>query len=129
MTPLANLSYFNSIKVRLRLYAARRVRCRAGDFNSIKVRLRQCLDRIKPRCFGFQFHKGTIETMIRNCEFFTSPKFQFHKGTIETYLERVVHYRTGNFNSIKVRLRLAGGSRRGGGGTNFNSIKVRLRLL
>ena len=54
------------------------------DFNSIKVRLEHLEGKNEVDLLGFQFHKGTIRTMIR-------------KLGIED---------KANFNSIKVRLEL-----------------------
>ena len=56
-------SYFNSIKVRLKLGAG------AGVGNLLL----------------FQFHKGTIKTILCHLDFVNIPLFQFHKGTIKTY--------------------------------------------
>ena len=75
----------------------------------------------------FQFHKGTIKTillptMLRNTLHFNSIKvrlkpneekatfptfnlFQFHKGTIKTSTRIRLWFNTKNFNSIKVRLK------------------------
>ena len=76
--------YFNSIKVRLRPSNHGVLNPLSPDFNSIKVRLR----RRKPQSSRnvwilFQFHKGSIKTVIK-CPL---PKIELH------------------FNSIKVRLR------------------------
>ena len=102
-----NISYFNSIKVRLEHFKA--VVCPLGDphFNSIKVRLEHTADTVtdkivthfnsikvrlerkwfnrRPLCVKFQFHKGTIRTLPRVGGVFVCPVFQFHKGTIRTY--------------------------------------------
>ena len=96
----------------------------------------------------FQFHKGTIRTLLlRNGRRlhldFNSikvrleqglrperriiPAFQFHKGTIRTECFCATSNCGGHFNSIKVRLEQAASS----GCTwhlDFNSIKVRLEL-
>ena len=74
---------FNSIKVRLERFSVIKFTIQV-HFNSIKVRLEQSAT-IFPFTLGaFQFHKGTIRTLIKsdnNCRF----EFQFHKGTIRTY--------------------------------------------
>ena len=76
-------------------------------FNSIKVRL-------KHSNFKQQFEESL---------------FQFHKGTIKTVLLvlsiRIVLY----FNSIKVRLKLTSEPIDNMSASNFNSIKVRLKQL
>ena len=38
----------------------------------------------------FQFHKGTIKTVIMTKGGFLSDKFQFHKGTIKTNTTRKI---------------------------------------
>ena len=52
----------------------------------------------------FQFHKGTIRTMVRMAILSSVPAFQFHKGTIRTGLLREIQASQSYFNSIKVRL-------------------------
>ena len=56
-----------------------------SDFNSIKVQLKQP-------------NKNTIYNRIL---------FQFHKGTIKTVLRKVIAYFVMYFNSIKVQLKLS----------------------
>ena len=97
----------------------------------------------------FQFHKGTIKTLVRNFTlnivyYFNSIKvrlkltigslhvclfkFQFHKGTIKTqepHQHRAIHQ---HFNSIKVRLKLCIVCVSYPLTQHFNSIKVRLKL-
>ena len=140
--------YFNSIKVRLKLYCESVIPS-DRNFNSIKVRLKlskiiQILEFIK-----FQFHKGTIKTVHEQCNgfclydfnsikvrlkprhhhitdisyfYFNSIKvrlkpdiiwlrqfvsiFQFHKGTIKTLILNALSALIIDFNSIKVRLKL-----------------------
>ena len=77
------ISYFNSIKVRLKHFISDYLPKVNFNFNSIKVRLKQhtC---ISPR------HRTL---------------FQFHKGTIKTNYEKNLSIRQTNFNSIKVRLK------------------------
>ena len=55
----------------------------------------------------FQFHKGTIRTLLRIGIHEQLHSFQFHKGTIRTFslfIHAILHHK--NFNSIKVRLEL-----------------------
>ena len=54
--------------------------------------------------------------------------FQFHKGTIKTLLLPLILLLQMNFNSIKVRLKPIVCSSRVVMVVNFNSIKVRLKL-
>ena len=74
---------FNSIKVRLKLARKGLFVGYVVHFNSIKVRLKP------PRQVGAGLHR----------------EFQFHKGTIKTVVEIRVRYIYKNFNSIKVRLK------------------------
>ena len=98
-----------------------------GHFNSIKVRLKlQAIAALALSGKRFQFHKGTIKTLLTLSKLsfhshFNSIKvrlkpleetneeafaeFQFHKGTIKTL--KVLAYAIGllHFNSIKVRLK------------------------
>ena len=53
-------------------------------FNSIKVRLEHSCGNIKKCLQLFQFHKGTIRTIIGFSYVYEAPTFQFHKGTIRT---------------------------------------------
>ena len=99
------------------------------NFNSIKVRLKHALHFVKGFFARvFQFHKGTIKTMVRfvfliylanfnsikvRLKLFVLPLllisciFQFHKGTIKTIIFCAVTLLNHlNFNSIKVRLKL-----------------------
>ena len=79
------LHYFNSIKVRLKLNIEKAHVTKRQYFNSIKVRLKLSSEKI--------------------CNY--EHQFQFHKGTIKTLLKRlfIKHYLY--FNSIKVRLKHA----------------------
>ena len=63
---LQDVSYFNSIKVRLKLM----------DYREYVQAL-----------FEFQFHKGTIKTHARSLPARWMHTFQFHKGTIKTALD------------------------------------------
>ena len=54
------------------------------NFNSIKVRLKPKSDPRTSRFFGFQFHKGTIKTLLTHLVDSLRGLFQFHKGTIKT---------------------------------------------
>ena len=77
------------------------------NFNSIKVRLK----------------------LIFNSIGFARPKFQFHKGTIKTLVQTASVATIFYFNSIKVRLKRYLSEETLGAIFNFNSIKVRLKLL
>ena len=55
----------------------------------------------------FQFHKGTIKTVIEELQASGNLKFQFHKGTIKTNNADDDQLYVGNFNSIKVQLKPA----------------------
>ena len=80
------LVYFNSIKVRLKLYLSKNLIYKTNSF---------------------QFHKGTIKTDLSFTSKFTASVFQFHKGTIKTILMMKPHILVlSHFNSIKVRLKL-----------------------
>ena len=79
-------THFNSIKVRLELSAYLLRRFRPSDFNSIKVRLELPFCVFLPAFLIFQFHKGTIRTLIKKNGMIIIREFQFHKGTIRTGL-------------------------------------------
>ena len=53
-------------------------------FNSIKVRLKLYSDIALSDVSEFQFHKGTIKTQHDNEPLYPVRQFQFHKGTIKT---------------------------------------------
>ena len=52
----------------------------------------------------FQFHKGTIRTILFDNFFVKTFGFQFHKGTIRTFGFGLIIKDNYHFNSIKVRL-------------------------
>ena len=62
------------------------------DFNSIKVRLKQRTKTEQHHLRAFQFHKGTIKTLVRITEIVCEYLFQFHKGTIKTVFDFVCTY-------------------------------------
>ena len=76
-------------------------------FNSIKVRLKLEHLGVDERLFRrFQFHKGTIKTIIGSSYIYEAPTFQFHKGTIKTNTSFArASSLNFDFNSIKVRLK------------------------
>ena len=97
-------SYFNSIKVQLKLFnvvfafisfvfqfhkGTIKTACGCSgwswllDFNSIKVQLKHYSGEVMRNFFAFQFHKGTIKTRV-------------------SLLPLLAYY---NFNSIKVQLK------------------------
>ena len=100
---------------------------------------------------AFQFHKGTIKTLIPTPKPHVGNVFQFHKGTIKTYGDLGFIGNFDYFNSIKVRLKLVGNRQilngvcvfqfhkgtikticldtTANGIVYFNSIKVRLKLF
>ena len=55
-------SYFNSIKVQLKLRIVKGFRHIIADFNSIKVQLKRHIRAHPYQFLQFQFHKGTIKT-------------------------------------------------------------------
>ena len=74
-------------------------------FNSIKVQLELKFINKSPLVEKFQFHKGTIRTILMHMALKTLiPLFQFHKGTIRTVLQVLPICPKLNFNSIKVQL-------------------------
>ena len=76
-----------------------------SSFNSTKVRLRRGFltgRRTEPR---FQFHKGSIKTVLIYTACRDACQFQFHKGSIKTTRADGGYRRTDSFNSTKVRLR------------------------
>ena len=88
----ATLPYFNSIKVRLELAIA-----------CLLVGIVQ----------SFQFHKGTIRTLIRWIPEYEKAQFQFHKGTIRTGIRELLDLITTNTfqfhkGTIRTRKRLFG---------------------
>ena len=78
--------HFNSIKVRLEQGSNNQRVNSLTDFNSIKVRLerRECR-RLRAGGSRFQFHKGTIRTILSFKNFLCKILFQFNKGTIRTF--------------------------------------------
>ena len=76
------------------------------NFNSIKVQLKPFSDGFTPAQPLFQFHKGTIKTLILYLEVAMILIFQFHKGTIKTCSKpRLLSLLLLYFNSIKVQLK------------------------
>ena len=57
---------------------------RLHHFNSIKVRLKPVICSNTSASKLFQFHKGTIKTVMGTLNVQTHGIFQFHKGTIKT---------------------------------------------
>ena len=140
--------YFNSIKVRLKLKSINTFLLQSifqfhkGTIKTVETRLY-----IITFCL-FQFHKGTIKTTLSFKRLCSRLLFQFHKGTIKTSLAEVRQSNISDFNSIKVRLKLATYTRspfsnvfqfhkgtiktsfcieNNSSVLNFNSIKVRLK--
>ena len=101
------LYHFNSIKVRLKLTPLPTAPLKGLYFNSIKVRLKLEYSNLPIDYITFQFHKGTIKTLLPFFTRFLSIKFQFHKGTIKTIRRRLFWCIFWHFNSIKVRLKLS----------------------
>ena len=64
ISPFAK-AYFNSIKVRLELTAFLVISAIHRYFNSIKVRLEQSSYLRSTTSLSFQFHKGTIRTIMK----------------------------------------------------------------
>ena len=148
---MATILYFNSIKVRLELEFKSKCGFKKRNFNSIKVRLERMASGAIGAPPGFQFHKGTIRTVLllpihSVLLYFNSIKVrlelkkdiatltkEWHFNSIKVRLERKSLLRligmATNFNSIKVRLERKSLLRLIGMATNFNSIKVRLELL
>ena len=56
----------------------------------------------------FQFHKGTIKTEFLPSWAVCLLGFQFHKGTIKTHYDSMKSAKNSCFNSIKVRLKRRG---------------------
>ena len=163
---------FNSIKVRLILFHRRTKIWYGNGFNSIKVRLIQCVfimlslcwisfNSIKVRLIlksmvelhapiRFQFHKGSINTHVREVFDGLRRWFQFHKGSINTRCWRACQRLVPQFQFHKGSINTSGqpltGARpalfqfhKGSINTHsshhaphrhgsFNSIKVRLIL-
>ena len=61
------------------------------NFNSIKVRLKHgsTTKTFSPQAL-FQFHKGTIKTVLKPVRRPFVRQFQFHKGTIKTYTDNLL---------------------------------------
>ena len=106
--PIRAISYFNSIKVQLRPKISLKLLCGISHFNSIKVQLRHSGFKVKRNVVKFQFHKGTIKTLIDAGLNPAFMEFQFHKGTIKTKSKNILTSIYNNFNSIKVQLRQLG---------------------
>ena len=139
------------MKVRLERVEVESLQRQMQDFNSMKVRLEPARRaRQRPRC-RFQFHEGTIGTMLDLREilvyslYFNSmkvrleqselanndavSKFQFHEGTIGTFFQHLRRQLIRDFNSMKVRLERSGRKSTFPGLKYFNSMKVRLELF
>ena len=99
------------------------------DFNSIKVRLEQSYSIGTEEDFNFNSIKVRLEHFIGSSYIYEAPTFQFHKGTIRTLIERRQLEIKTHFNSIKVRLEPIYSQRKHYLSCDFNSIKVRLELL
>ena len=102
------MTYFNSIKVQLRLY-------------------KHLPSTVIPVLF--QFHKGTIKTQKILNMFNRAGIFQFHKGTIKTKIHIWDSSINSDFNSIKVQLRHKTIHVKMNRCPYFNSIKVQLRQI
>ena len=74
------------------------------SFNSIKVRLNLYAKPQRELVQEFQFHKGTIKPPDTRPFFAIAMTFQFHKGTIKPVVCKVLQMVLLCFNSIKVRL-------------------------
>ena len=66
-------------------------KCRA-NFNSIKVRLKPPVAIREITDAKFQFHKGTIKTLLEQKYIPQLRAFQFHKGTIKTFCHNDIIY-------------------------------------
>ena len=96
---------FNSIKVRLKLSFVTVV-IELLQFQFHKGTIKTLLtDAVTSMRTGFQFHKGTIKTNKFNEFLQVHSTFQFHKGTIKTLICTSISFVLNNFNSIKVRLK------------------------
>ena len=81
------VSYFNSIKVQLKLLQAEGGVRRLAHFNSIKVQLKLVhLVSYLHRVFHFNSIKVQLKPPARPSSTNTRIRFQFHKGTIKTIL-------------------------------------------
>ena len=60
---------------------------------------------VKVQIVLFQFHNGTIKTVIKYAVEIKRNKFQFHDGTIKTSLYIEYHLSDSYFNSIMVQLK------------------------
>ena len=119
--------YFNSIKVRLERSIGATLRSDFRNFNSIKVRLEHWCARYSNTDYQFQFHKGTIRTVVFDGYEEASLLISIHKGTIRTSFTFTAYRASCYFNSIKVRLELSSSVSSFAKITlYFNSIKVRL---
>ena len=145
------LTHFNSIKVQLELLQVLALCLMVCYFNSIKVQLELYILSLVVSLTRFQFHKGTIRTMVSFVRVVLCPLFQFHKGTIRTEYFRV-HYRHSSkfqfhkgtirtvivlvlvvctmiFQFHKGTIRTWRKKRKQVQLINFNSIKVQLELV
>ena len=103
-----SFSYFNSIKVRLKLITAVNVPIVFVLFQFHKGTIKTSWPAGQhARNLLFQFHKGTIKTVEENLYLYLIHSFQFHKGTIKTGLPSEPPFCCRYFNSIKVRLKLS----------------------
>ena len=142
------MSYFNSIKVRLKLivlvfyllsvifqfhkgtiktFSLRTQKSTIVYFNSIKVRLKRI---IRTHFGSGRRYFNSIKVRLKRMMLlllFAYMLFQFHKGTIKTVTRLILHDFLMNFNSIKVRLKRFLLRLEETQSTYFNSIKVRLK--
>ena len=99
-----------------------------SHFNSIKVQLELSNQKAYHSIQLFQFHKGTIRTVLQILQHTYEQQFQFHKGTIRTIYIRKMHiiisvfqFHKGTIRTLVVHFYVLLVC-------DFNSIKVQLEL-
>ena len=93
-----SLANFNSIKVQLEQYINKHYNKRHIYFNSIKVQLEQVRQFSVSAKYLFQFHKGTIRTVLVRQE--TDNKLYFNSIKVQLELYRANHTPPPRFISI-----------------------------
>ena len=69
------------------------------------VRLKAELNFLEPNLQVFQFHYGTIKSLVGSSLPSSTSTFQFHYGTIKSMTEEASKAAKANFNSTMVRLK------------------------
>ena len=81
---MSKTEHFNSTMVRLKGSSKTVEYTYDDNFNSTMVRLKGYTHMITPYSPEFQFHYGTIKSILKSAGANTASSFQFHYGTIKS---------------------------------------------